>query len=77
MKEISLPRPPGITPPPPPPPRGIKDDIESVARKLIERMRYVYNPEYVIKCEQNEPDSLLGLCKRLEIALEHGKTGKD
>ena len=52
------------------------ESVESVARQLIGRMREVYNPVYIAKCERDEPESLLGLCRRLEVELERAKGGE-
>lgn len=45
------------------------EEIERAARSVLERIREIYRQEYIELAAKNEPDSLLGRCKRLENAL--------
>lgn len=44
--------------------------IEVIAQDFVNRFLYVYNPEYIEKCYREQPDSLIGLAKKLEAALK-------
>ena len=45
-------------------------ELEAAARAVVDRLFEVYQPEYVQKCVENEPDSLLGRTDRLRKALK-------
>jgi hypothetical protein len=45
------------------------ESVESLASLVVERVLAVYRPEYVERCAREEPNSLLGLVKRLEKKL--------
>lgn len=47
----------------------MSQEAEHLARMIVERVLGVYRDEYIEKCDRDEPDSLLGLVKRLERAL--------
>jgi hypothetical protein len=45
------------------------ETVGVLARKVVNRVISVYRPEYVETCAREEPESLLGLVKRLEAKL--------
>ncbi len=48
-----------------------------MAGRVVYRVLEVYNAEYIAKAAEKEPDSLLGLTKRLEAALGKVLRGKE
>ena len=44
-------------------------EVEILARQIVDRVLSVYREDYIERMAREEPDSLLGLVKRLERAL--------
>lgn len=51
-------------------------DVESLARRIVDRVLAVYREDYIERMDRDEPESLLGLVKQLQRALDKGaRTG--
>lgn len=44
-------------------------EVEILARRVVDRVLEVYREDYIGRMDREEPESLLGLVKRLERAL--------
>lgn len=53
------------------------EELREASRRVVERVLSVYNSDYIQKCVQNEPDSLLALVKELESAIAKAKRESD
>ncbi len=51
-------------------PQNADETVEGLARKIVDRVLSVYHPDYIENCAREEPESLLGLVKRLEAKLK-------
>jgi hypothetical protein len=52
-------------------------EIETLAQRVVDRVLNVYDNAYIARMDREEPDSLLGLVKRLERALAPAAVQED